>query len=50
MEPITSSGEISAIKKKINEVSFLPLSQHGQEFEEINEELARALTTVEGLN
>lgn len=40
---------ISEIKKRINEVAFAPLSEHGARFEEIDKDLAAALNNVEGV-
>ena len=42
--------QISAIKKRINEVAFAPLDEHGKKFEEINGELNAALQSVEGIS
>lgn len=42
--------QISAIKKRINEVAFAPLDEHGKKFEEINSELNAALQSVEGIS
>jgi len=44
-----SAARISEIKKRINEIAFAPLEEHGARFEGINEELNQALATVEGL-
>jgi hypothetical protein len=41
---------ISAIKKRINEIAFSPLEEHGIKFDEINSELSQALTSVEGIS
>lgn len=41
---------ISAIKKRINEIAFSPLEEHGVKFDEINSELSQALTSVEGIS
>lgn len=41
---------ISAIKKRINEIAFAPLEEHGNKFDEINSELSQALTSVEGIS
>ena len=40
---------ISEIKKRINEVAFAPLSEHGAKFEEIDRDLSAALHNVEGV-
>ena len=45
-EPI-SQDEISGIKKRINEIGFAPLEEHGKRFDEINQELSQALSSVE---
>lgn len=42
--------EISAIKKRVNEIALAPLAEHGKLFEEINVELAAQLSTVEGIS
>lgn len=47
--PITLD-EISALKKRINEVAFASLEEHGMKFDEINQELAKALSSVEGIS
>lgn len=47
--PITLE-EISALKKRINEVGFAPLEEHGKRFDEIHLELANALSSVEGIS
>ena len=47
--PITLD-EISALKKRINEVAFAPLEEHGKKFDEINQELAKVLSSVEGIS
>ena len=47
--PITLD-EIAALKKRINEVAFAPLEEHGKKFDEINQELATALSSVEGIS
>ena len=44
-----SSSRISEIKKRINEIAFAPLEEHGSRFQGVNEELNEALATVEGL-
>lgn len=47
--PITLD-QISALKKRINEVAFAPLEEHGKRFDEINQELTQALSSVEGIS
>lgn len=54
-QEITKSGptqieNISDIKRRIAEISFAPLSEHGSKFEEINADLSKALHSVEGLS
>ena len=44
-----SINAISEIKKRINEVAFAPLTEHGARFEEIDRDLASALHNVEGV-
>ena len=41
---------ISAIKKKINEIAFAPLEEHGMRFDEVHQELSAALSSVEGIS
>ncbi|MBU6352475.1 MAG: hypothetical protein KJS67_00380 [Actinomycetales bacterium] len=41
---------VADIKKRIAEISFAPLSEHGEKFEGINSELSSALQSVEGLS
>jgi hypothetical protein len=41
---------VSAIKKKINEIAFAPLEEHGAKFDEVNKELTQALSSVEGIS
>lgn len=50
MENNTNLDAISAIKKRINEVAFAPLEEHGSKFDEINKDLSAALTSVEGIS
>lgn len=45
-----SLERISAIKKKVNEIALLPLEEHGAKFEEVNRDLADALSSVEGIS
>ena len=47
--PITLD-EIAALKKRINEVALAPLEEHGKKFDEINQELSTALSSVEGIS
>lgn len=42
--------EISGLKKRINEVAFAPLEEHGKRFDDINQELTQALSSVEGIS
>lgn len=42
--------QISDIKRRIAEISFAPLTEHGEKFAEINSELSAALSSVEGLS
>lgn len=44
------NSDFSEIKKRINEVAFAPLEQHGELFEGINQDLSDALRSVEGLS
>jgi len=50
METQISLESISALKKRINEITFTPLEEHGKRFDEINQELAKALSSVEGIS
>lgn len=45
-----SLDQISALKKRINEVAFSPLEEHGKRFDDINQELTQALSSVEGIS
>lgn len=42
--------EIAALKKRINEIAFAPLEDHGALFEAVNQELNQALNAVEGIS
>ena len=50
MTDAISQDEISAIKKRINEIGFAALEEHGKRFDEINQELSQALSSVEGIS
>lgn len=50
MESSPNLEAIAAIKKRINEVAFAPLEEHGVKFDEINKDLSDALTSVEGIS
>lgn len=50
MDSSTNLDAISAIKKRINEIAFAPLEEHGTKFDQINAELSEALTSVEGVS
>lgn len=50
MENSNNLEAISAIKKRINEIAFAPLEEHGKLFDEVNQELSQALTSVEGIS
>lgn len=50
MENSSNLDLISAIKKRINEVAFAPLEEHGAKFDEINRDLSTALSSVEGIS
>jgi hypothetical protein len=41
---------ISEIKKRINEIAFAPLDEHGTLFEAVNADLNQALSLVEGIS
>ena len=49
-ENIKNLEQISAIKKRINEIAFAPLADHGELFAQVNQELSTALTHVEGIS
>ena len=49
-ENIENLEPISAIKKRINEVAFAPLAEHGALFDQVNQDLSAALTHVEGIS
>ena len=48
-EPM-SQDEIVELKKRINEIGFAPLEEHGKRFDEINHQLSQALSSVEGIS
>ncbi len=50
MENTTGLDAISAIKKRINEIAFAPLEEHGAKFDDVNRDLSQALTSVEGIS
>lgn len=50
IESQVSLENISALKKRINEIAFAPLEEHGARFDEINQELTQALSGVEGMS
>lgn len=41
---------VASIKKRINEIAFAPLEEHGVKFDQINKELTKALSSVEGIS
>jgi hypothetical protein len=49
-ENVVNLDLVTAIKKRINEVAFAPLEEHGAKFDEINKELSDALSSVEGIS
>jgi len=49
-ENIENLEQISAIKKRINEIAFAPLAEHGALFDKVNLDLSAALTHVEGIS
>ena len=49
-ESSVSLNGVSALKKRINEIAFAPLEEHGKRFDEINQELTSALSSVEGIS
>ena len=49
-ENVESLEQISAIKKRINEIAFAPLAEHGALFDQVNQDLSAALTHVEGIS
>lgn len=50
MDSSNSLDAISAIKKRINEIAFAPLEEHGAKFDEVNRDLSQALSSVEGIS
>lgn len=46
----SAQDRITEIKKRINEIAFAPLAEHGQKFEEVNRDLNEALADVEGIS
>ena len=42
--------QVSAIKRKVNEIGLAPLEEHGRRFEEVNKDLTDALASVEGIS
>ncbi len=40
---------IESVKRRIADISTLPLESHSQEFEEVHADLQRALTQIDGL-
>lgn len=51
MSEVGATAErISEIKKRINEIAFAPLAEHGARFEEVNRDLNEALADVEGIS
>ena len=42
--------EIANIKRRIAEIAFAPLDEHGEKFAGVNNELSSALSSVEGLS
>jgi hypothetical protein len=49
-ENVVNLDSVSAIKKRINEIAFAPLEEHGAKFDEVNKELSEALSSVEGIS
>jgi len=41
--------QIAALRKRINEVAFAPLSEHGSLFDQVNQDLSAGLSLVEGV-
>lgn len=46
----SETNQVSDIKRRINEIAFAPLPEHGDLFAQINRELNEALASVEGLS
>ena len=46
MENSQNLEAIAAIKKRINEIAFSPLEEHGKKFDEINKELFDLIKTL----
>ena len=49
-ENVVNLDSVSAIKKRINEIAFAPLEEHGAKFDEVNKELSDELSSVEGIS
>jgi len=49
-ENVENLEQISAIKKRINEIAFAPLVEHGELFDQVNQDLSTALNHVEGIS
>lgn len=49
-ENLEKLEHISAIKKRINEIAFAPLAEHGALCDQVNQDLSAALTHVEGIS
>ena len=49
-ENVVNLDSVSAIKKRINEIAFASLEEHGAKFDEVNKELSEALSSVEGIS
>ena len=49
-ENVENLEQISAIKKRINEIAFAPLGEHGGLFDQVNQGLSAALNHVEGIS
>jgi len=49
-ENVENLEQISAIKKRINEIAFAPLFVPGVLVDQVNQDLSAALTHVEGIS
>jgi len=49
-ENVENLEQISAIKRRINEIAFAPLAEHGELFDQVSQDLSAALTYVEGIS
>jgi hypothetical protein len=46
---VSEKVNIESVKRRIADISSLPLERHSQEFEDVHGDLQRALTQIDGL-